>query len=72
MKSKLHGCLAMIHLEDRYRLMDLWFLQLQVKMSKGSWTKRYFIQYASQSKCLAFLSSLPYPLAVLDDGRILY
>jgi hypothetical protein len=66
---KLNGCLAMIHHDDQCCSMDLWFLQLQVKMCKGSWTKRYSIQHASLSKCLLF--SLPYPLVVLDDGRIL-
>ncbi|CAL5084857.1 unnamed protein product [Urochloa decumbens] len=60
--AKLDGCLALIH---QCYSMDLWFL---VEMNKGSWTKRYSIQYASHMECDAFYR--PYPLLVLDDGKV--
>ncbi|CAL4939481.1 unnamed protein product [Urochloa decumbens] len=66
--AKLDGCLAMIHHhgdQQCYSIMDIWFL---VEMNKGSWTKRYSIQYASDMVCDAFYH--PYPLLVLDDGKV--
>ncbi|RCV13857.1 hypothetical protein SETIT_2G380100v2 [Setaria italica] len=65
--AKLNGCLVMIHHADQYCSMDLWFLQ--EKINKESWTKQYTVQYTtSLSNCLLF--NFPYPLVVLDDGRM--
>ncbi|CAN6184324.1 unnamed protein product [Urochloa humidicola] len=64
--AKLDGCLAMVHHDDQYYSMDLWFL---VEMNKGTWTKLYSIQYATDMmKC--DVSYRPYPMLVLDDGKV--
>ncbi|CAL5089095.1 unnamed protein product [Urochloa decumbens] len=61
----LDGCLVTVLHNDRDCSVDLWFL---VDLDSCIWTKRYSLQCSYGLGHLHF--STPYPLLVLDDGRV--
>ncbi|KAG2638081.1 hypothetical protein PVAP13_2NG569800 [Panicum virgatum] len=67
----LDGCFAVIHHKDRDCSTDLWFL---VDVDTGSWTKRCSMRCVMRVPlvpCSPCYILFPWPLGVLDDGKIL-
>ncbi|CAL5083810.1 unnamed protein product [Urochloa decumbens] len=60
--AKLNGCLAMAFHDSQHCLLDLWFL---TDVDRGLWDKRYSIPCTPRWELQA-----PYPLVVLDDGKV--
>nr|TKW30997.1 hypothetical protein SEVIR_2G076400v2 [Setaria viridis] len=63
------GCLVTLRHHNRCRdcSMDLWFL-VDMDVDKGLWTKRFSIHCTT--RCKQYACNSPYPLLLLDDGRI--
>ncbi|RLN35270.1 hypothetical protein C2845_PM03G22690 [Panicum miliaceum] len=61
--TELGGSLAMVHSKFEERVVDVWF---PVDLGKGTWSKCYSLQCASDPVHCRFL----YPIAILGDGRI--
>lgn len=53
----------MVHTKCEERVVDIWFM---VDLGKVTWSKHYFLQCTSNVVYYKFL----YPLAILEDGRI--
>ncbi|CAL5083809.1 unnamed protein product [Urochloa decumbens] len=60
--AKLSGCLVMAYHNNQHRSLDLWFL---VDVDRGLWNKRYSMKYSHWMQ-----EEAPYPLVVLDDGKV--
>ncbi|TVU14116.1 hypothetical protein EJB05_37562, partial [Eragrostis curvula] len=65
--AKLDGRLVTIHTSQDCCSMNLWFLE---DAGKGLWIKKYFLDYEPNWTCAVLGLALPYPLMLLDDGRI--
>ncbi|CAL4981608.1 unnamed protein product [Urochloa decumbens] len=65
--ASLDSCLVMVQHGFRDCSIDLWFLE---DVDKGLWAKRYSTQYAP-SHLHNNMVLPPYPLVLLEDGKIL-
>nr|TKW30996.1 hypothetical protein SEVIR_2G076300v2 [Setaria viridis] len=67
--AMVDDCLVTVHNNDCYQYcsMDLWFL-VDMDVDKGLWTKRFSIHCTTL--CKGYKCHSPYPLLLLDDGRI--